>query len=70
MARFIDSVCDERISFTTGSRKAVKGARRCLQDPQRGVTQNSAGPVWRRKLKRTQTARQGKRSRRRRRTFT
>ena len=59
IARFVDSVCDERISCTTDSRKAVKGARRCLQDPQREVTQNSGGPVWRRKLKRTPTARQG-----------
>ena len=45
MARFIDSVCDERISFTTGSRKAVKGARRCLQRiPNAGSLRTLLGP--------------------------
>ena len=37
MASFIDCVCDERIFSTTDSGKAVKGARRCLQDLRREV---------------------------------
>ena len=48
MAMFVDSACDARISCTTDSRRVVKGARRCVQEPRREVTQNSLGPVWRR----------------------
>ena len=41
---FIDVVCRDRISRTTGARRVVKGARCCLQEPLRKVTENSALP--------------------------
>ena len=44
IAMLIDIVCHDRISRTMDARRVVKGARRCLQEPLRVVTGNTALP--------------------------